>query len=144
MTTPTETSSSAAFEEVVVDSWPRPKGYANGIVAEGRMLTIAGQIGWDSAGKIVSTDLLAQLAQALDNVLAVVAAAGGLPTHVVSMTIFVTDMPAYRACLRALGPVWKARFGRHYPTMALMGVTELVEPEAKVEVVAIAVLPPTR
>lgn len=140
MTTPAEAAASS--EIVVVESWPRPKGYANGIVAEGRFLTIAGQIGWDSAGKIVSPDLLAQLAQALDNVLLVVAAAGGLPTHVVSMTIFVTDMPAYRACLRDLGPVWKARFGRHYPTMALMGVSELVEPEAKVEIIALAVLPP--
>lgn len=130
-------------EVVTVPSWPKPKGYANGIVAEGRYLAIAGQIGWDAAGKIVSPDLLVQFAQALDNVLAVVAAAGGAPEHVVSMTVFVTDMPAYRACLRELGPVWKTRFGRHYPTMALMGVTELVEPEAKVEVVAIAVLPRT-
>ena len=129
-------------EIVVVPTWPKPRGYANGIVAEGRVLTIAGQIAWDAQGKIVSDDLLAQFGQALDNVLAVVRTAGGTPEHVIAMNVFVTDMPAYRACLRELGPVWKARFGRHYPTMALMGVTALVEPEAKVEVVALAVLPP--
>lgn len=139
----TRTPHDVASEVVEVPSWSKPKGYANGIVAEGRFLSVAGQIGWDTAGKIVSPDLLLQFAQALDNVLAVVAAAGGKPEHVVSMTVFVTDMPAYRACLRELGPVWKARLGRHYPTMALMGVTELVEPGAKVEIVAIAVLPRT-
>ena len=126
---------------VVVPGWPTPKGYANGMIAEGRVLAIAGQIGWDEHGRFVSDDLIAQLAQALDNVLAVLRAAGGEPAHVVSMTIFVTDVPAYRAGLRALGPLWRARFGRHYPAMALLGVTELVEPAAKVEILATAVLP---
>jgi enamine deaminase RidA (YjgF/YER057c/UK114 family) len=129
-------------EAVVVPTWPKPKGYQNGIVAEGRYLAIAGQIGWDASGKFPSSALLDQFARALDNVLAVVAAAGGRPVDIVQMTVFVTDMPAYRACLRDLGPVWRARFGRHFPTMALLGVTALVEPEAKVEVVATAVLPP--
>jgi enamine deaminase RidA (YjgF/YER057c/UK114 family) len=127
-------------EVVAVPGWPTPKGYANGMVAEGRLLAIAGQIGWDPAGVFVSDELLPQLAQALDNVLAIVRAAGGEPSSITQMTIFVTDMAAYRACLRALGPVWKERFGRHYPAMALMGVTELVEPQAKVEVIAWAVL----
>ena len=114
------------------------------MVGEGRYLAIAGQIGWNAACELVEKTLLGQFAQALDNVLAVVRAAGGEPSCVLQMTVYVTDMPAYRACLRDLGPVWKARFGRHYPAMALVGTNALVEPEALVEIVTIAILPATR
>jgi enamine deaminase RidA (YjgF/YER057c/UK114 family) len=123
------------------EGWLPPRGYANGIAAEGEVLFIAGQIGWDAACRFTSDDLIDQFDQALANVLAVVAAAGGTPESVTRMTIYVTDLPAYRDGLARLKPIWRARFGRHYPAMALVGVCGLVEPRAKVEVEATAVLP---
>lgn len=126
---------------VVVPSWPPPRGYANGMVGQGRTLHVAGQIGWDAQGVFHSDELLPQFAQALDNVLAVVAAAGGSATDIASMTVFVTDLDAYRAGLRELGALWRPRLGKHFPAMALVGVAGLVEPRAKVEIQAIAHLP---
>jgi enamine deaminase RidA (YjgF/YER057c/UK114 family) len=126
---------------VQVDGWPSPRGYSNGMIGHGRVLHVAGQIGWSPDGVIVSDDLVEQFAVALDNVLAVVHAAGGAPGGIASMTVFVTDLDAYRAGARALGPVWQARMGRHYPAMALVGVAGLVEPRAKVEIQAVAYLP---
>ena len=120
----------------------KPRGYANGTVAEGRLVSVAGQIGWDSEGKLVSSEFVAQFAKALDNVLDVVRAAGGEPEHVANMTVFVTDLDAYRAGAAALGAVWRARLGRHYPAMALVGVAGLLEPGALVEIAATAALPP--
>lgn len=121
--------------------WPRPKGYANGVIARGRTLFVAGQIGWLPDGTFASDDLVDQFGQALANVLAVVAAAGGGPEHVARMTVYVTDLPAYRASLASLGPVWKQHMGKHFPAMALVGVAGLVELRAKVEIEATAVLP---
>ncbi len=121
--------------------WPRPKGYANGVIARGRTLFIAGQIGWRPDGTFESDDLIAQFGQALANVLAVVAAAGGGPEHVARMTVYVTDLPAYRAGTASLGPVWKQHMGKHFPAMALVGVAGLVETRARVEIEATAVLP---
>lgn len=126
--------------EVTVPEWPTPKGYANGRIGEGRVLHVAGQIGWLPDGTFAATDLMGQFAQALDNVLAVVRAAGGAPTDVATMTVFVTDVPAYRAQTRALGPIWRERFGKHFPAMALVGTTMLVEPLALVEIQAVAYL----
>ena len=123
---------------VLVPGWPAPRGYANGMIGEGRTLHVAGQIGWDEHGEFHTDDLIEQFAQALDNVLAVVRGAGGEPTDIASMTVFVTDLPAYRAGRRALGPIWKARLGTHYPAMALVGVAGLVELRAKVEIQAVA------
>lgn len=120
------------------DGFATPRGYANGTVASGEVLHVAGQIGWDGGGNMVSDDLVAQFAQALDNVLAVVAAAGGAPTDVADMTIYVTDLDAYRASTRELGAVWRERFGRHYPAMALVGVAGLVHPGARIEIQATA------
>ena len=128
------------MELVQPPDWPPPKGYANGVAIRGRTLFIAGQIGWDAAGKIVSRDLAAQFAQALDNVLAVVRAAGGAPEDLAKMTVFVTDLDAYRSSLRAIGQAWKARLGKHFPAMALVGVAGLVEEGAVVEIEAVAVL----
>ncbi|HVY48298.1 MAG TPA: RidA family protein [Minicystis sp.] len=125
---------------VEVPGWPAPKGYANGVVARGATLFVAGQVGWDASGAFASDDLAEQFAQALDNVLAVVRAAGGGPEHLAKMTVYVTDVGAYRAATRAIGAAWRARLGRHFPAMALVGVTELVEPRAKVEIEAVAVL----
>lgn len=120
--------------------WPRPKGYANGMAAEGRVLFTAGCVGWDTDGRFPD-GLVPQIAQALRNVLAVLAEAGAGPQHVTRLTWYVTDMPAYRACGRDLGAVWREIMGRHFPAMAVVGVAELVEPAALVEIEATAVVP---
>jgi enamine deaminase RidA (YjgF/YER057c/UK114 family) len=114
-----------------------PKGYADGRTGQGRALHIAGQIGWKD-GVFDAKDLAGQFAQALDNVLGVLAAAHAHPNDLAEMTIYVTDMAAYRAVRRELGPIWRARLGTHFPAMALVAVTELVEPEALVEIAAVA------
>jgi enamine deaminase RidA (YjgF/YER057c/UK114 family) len=126
---------------VVVAAWPTPRGYANGIIGIGRILHVAGQIGWHPDGRFDSDDLIEQFAIALDNVLAVVNAAGGDPESIAAMTVYVTEIETYRARQRELGPIWNTRLGRHYPAMALVAVTALVEPRAKVEIVAVAHLP---
>ncbi|HVV82125.1 MAG TPA: RidA family protein [Kofleriaceae bacterium] len=126
---------------VEVPGWPRPRGYANGVVGRGRVLFVAGQIGWDAERRFASRDLAAQFGQALANVLAVVAAAGGGPEHVASMTVYVTDIAAYRAGQAAIGAAWRAHMGKVFPAMALVAVSALVEPEAVVEIQAQALLP---
>lgn len=119
--------------------WPAPKGYANGVITHGgRTLYVAGQIGWTPAGVFAAKDLVGQFDQALANVVAVVEAAGGKATDLVKMTVYVTDLDAYRDNLRAVGAVWRARLGKHFPAMALLGVAGLVEREALVEIEAIA------
>lgn len=130
-----------ALEPVVVPQWPRPRGYSNGVLGRGVTLHVAGQIGWLPDGTFPSDDLLAQFALALDNVLAVVRAAGGGPEHVASMTVYVTEIETYRARTGELGPIWRQRLGRHFPAMALVAVSALVEPAAKVEIQAVAHLP---
>ena len=132
-------------EDVIVPAWPPPKGYANGRVGAGRVLHVGGQIGWThdaASGRFVfrAHDLVGQFAQTLDNVLAVVTAAGGRAEDLAAMTVFVTDLPAYRATQKELGAVWRERLGRHFPAMALVGVPGLVEPEALVEIQAVAYL----
>ena len=120
--------------------WPRPKGYANGVLAVGRTVFVAGQIGWDEQGRFAD-GLVAQTAQALRNILAVLAEAGGGPPHIARMTWYVTDLPAYRATAHDLGPVWREIMGRNFPAMAVVGVTGLVETAALIEIEATAVLP---
>ena len=121
--------------------WAATKGYSAGMLAEGRQLFIAGQIGWDAEQVFHSDDLIEQFALALDNILAVLKAAGGEVKHLTEMTIFVTDLVGYRQRYRELGPIWRERLGRHYPAMALIGVAGLVEERALVEIQARAVLP---
>lgn len=120
---------------------PAPRGYEDGVIGEGRVLFVAGQVAWDAEQKFPSADLGDQFLAALDNALAVVRAAGGGPEHVARMTIYVTDLPAYRAATRAIGAGWRERMGKRFPAMALVGVAGLVEPEAKVEIEVTAVLP---
>jgi enamine deaminase RidA (YjgF/YER057c/UK114 family) len=127
-----------AVQFVTVPQWPAPKGYANGTLGSGRPLHVAGQIGWNAAGQFEAVTLIAQFAVALDNVLAVVAAAGGDPSDIASMTVYVTDISAYRAVLPELGAIWRPRLGKHFPAMALVAVTALVEPAALVEIAAVA------
>ncbi|MFT3699507.1 MAG: RidA family protein [Kofleriaceae bacterium] len=114
-----------------------PKGYADARIGIGRALHIAGQIGWKN-GVFEAKDLVGQFAQALDNIVAILKETHAHPNDIASMTIYVTDMPAYRAARKQLGPVWRERLGNFYPAMALVAVTALVEPEALIEIQCIA------
>ena len=125
-------------EEISVPGWPAPRGYSNGRTGHGRAVHVAGQIGWDEHGKLVSPEFVPQFARALDNVLAVVRAAGGAPEDIAAMTAYVTDIAAYRAAGKELGAAWRARLGKHFPAMALVAVSALVEPGAVVEIQATA------
>lgn len=127
-------------EVVIVDGWATPSGYTAGRIGAGRTLHVAGCVGWDAQCKFHSTDLVEQFGRALGNVVAVVHAARGRTTDIASMTIYVADMVEYRARRRELGPVWRAHMLTHFPAMALVAVTALVEPEAVVEIQAIAQL----
>lgn len=129
------------MDVLLPDGWPRPKGYANGISARGRMIFVAGQIGWTPNGVFQATDFAGQFRQTLLNTLAVLRAGGAGPEHVVRMTWYVTDRDAYVASLREIGAAWKELFGRHYPAMAVVQVVALVEPDALVEIETTAVVP---
>jgi enamine deaminase RidA (YjgF/YER057c/UK114 family) len=127
---------------VEVPGWPRPRGYANGVVGQGRTLHVAGQIAMRPDGSLRCDEgFAAEFGLALDNVIAVVRAAGGAPHHIASMTIFCTDVKAYTEAPEGVGDEWRARMGKHFPAMALVGVTRLVEPSAHVEIQAVAYLP---
>jgi enamine deaminase RidA (YjgF/YER057c/UK114 family) len=120
---------------------PAPRGYNNGVVAQGRMLCVAGQIGWTQAGQLVPGGFVEQFARALENVLAVVRAAGGSPDTIVRLTIFVVDKSAYVAAQRDIGERYRALMGRHFPAMTLVEVKSLLEPGALVEIEGTAVIP---
>lgn len=119
----------------------KPVGYVNGMVARGRTLYVAGQVGWEHDMTFASTELPAQFARALDHILDVVREAGGKPEHIVNLTAYVTDLDAYKRGVKEIGRAWRERMGRHFPAMALVGVAGLVEDGAKVELQAVAVLP---
>jgi enamine deaminase RidA (YjgF/YER057c/UK114 family) len=121
--------------------WPRPRGYANGIMAEGRLVFVAGQIGWDATGTVVSDDLVRQFEKTLENTLAVLREAGAGPKQVARMTWYVTDKREYLARARELGEVYRMLMGKHYPAMAVVEVRALIEDRAKVEIETIAVVP---
>ena len=124
------------------DTMAPARGFSHAVVATaGRTVYVAGQVAMDASGAVVGETLAEQLGVALDNVVAALAACDALPEHVVSMTMFTTDVAAYRASLKEVGAAYVARFGRHFPAMALLGVSELVEPKALIEVVATAVVP---
>ncbi|MGH7091497.1 MAG: RidA family protein [Stellaceae bacterium] len=119
--------------------WPKPKGYANGILLEGRMLFIAGQIGRDPAGHW-GDDLPAQVAVALRNIAAVLEAAGGAPNQIARLTWYMTDLADYAARQKEIGAAYRSVMGRHFPAMTAVEVRRLVEPQALVEIEATAVL----
>jgi len=133
--------SDSTIEFIQPAHFPKPKGYANGALLRGRPLYVGGQIGWETDYTFASGEFIDQFAKALDNVIDVVRAAGGGPQHIAQMTVYVTDVGAYREAVKQLGAVWRERFGKHYPAMALVGVTELVHPLAKVEIEAVASMP---
>jgi enamine deaminase RidA (YjgF/YER057c/UK114 family) len=119
--------------------WPKPKGYANGILADGRMIFVGGQIGWDEAGHFPA-GLAAQVRKTLENTLAVLAEAGAGPEHVARMTWYVCSIEDYLAQLPAIGAAYRETMGRHYPAMALVQVVRLVEAKALVEIETTAVI----
>lgn len=121
--------------------WPRPKGYSNGVEANGRLVFVAGQIGWDQHEQIVSDDFGVQFRQVLINTLAVLGEAGAGPEHITRMTWFVTSRDEYLAAQAALGAAWKDLMGRNYPTMSVIIVSGLVEARAKLEIESTAVVP---
>jgi enamine deaminase RidA (YjgF/YER057c/UK114 family) len=122
------------------ESLPDPRGFSHGMLSNGgQILHVAGETG-HRADLAIDDDFVAQFSQACRSVVAVVSEAGGAPTDVVSMTIFVTDLTEYRENLQAVGEAYQGVFGKHFPAMALIGVSELVDPAARVEITAVAVL----
>ena len=124
------------------EGWAPPQGYANGIeVTAGRLVFLAGQVGWDAQQRFPSTEIAPQFAQALDNILAVLREAGGEPQHICRITAFCCDKPRYLAARRELGAIWRERMGRHYPAMSMIFVADLLDHPAVIELEATAVLP---
>ncbi len=121
--------------------WKAAQGFANGIVAEGRLVFLAGQIGWNAQAQFESDDFIAQTRQALANIVTLVEEAGGKVEHIVRLTWFVTSKQEYVTRLRELGAAYRAVMGRHFPAMTLVQVVALVEDRAKVEIEATAVIP---
>jgi enamine deaminase RidA (YjgF/YER057c/UK114 family) len=121
--------------------WAAPKGYANGVVAQGRLVFLAGQIGWNAESRFDSDDLVSQTRQALLNIVRVLAEAGGRPEHLVRLTWYVVDKKDYLARNSELGKVYRDILGKHYPAMTLVQVAALLEDRAKVEIEATAVIP---
>ena len=130
------------MEVLLPQGWAPPIGYANGIaVAPGRIVFIAGQVGWDEQQKFHSAEVAPQFDQALQNVLAVLAEAGGRPEHICRITAFCCDKPAYLAARSQLGAIWKRLMGRHYPCMSMIFVSDLLDSPGKIELEATAVVP---
>src|SRR6266852_6155872 len=137
----TKDEPSAAGPQVLQPSgWPAPKGYANGMAADGRLVLTGGVIGWDSQGHLPA-DFVAQVRQTLSNISAILAEGGARPEHLVRLTWYVVDMEEYLANLKSLGQAYREIFGAHYPAMALVQVVRLVERAARVEIEATAVVP---
>lgn len=133
-----------AMQSLNPPGWLPPIGYANGIsVPAGRIVFIAGQVGWDMKQKFQSEELVPQFEQALKNILAILAQADGLPNHICRMTAFCIDKPAYLAGRRELGRIWKSLMGNHFPAMSMIFVADLLDTPAKIELEATAVIPPT-
>jgi enamine deaminase RidA (YjgF/YER057c/UK114 family) len=121
--------------------WKPPVGYANGVEASGRVVFVAGQVGWDAQQVFPSEDLALQFEQALRNVLAVLAEAGARPEHVCRMTAYCCDKPAYLAARPRLGRIWRELMGRHYPAMSMIFVSDLLDSPGKIELEATAIVP---
>ena len=127
------------MKHLLPEGWPRPSGYSNGILANGSQVFVAGMIGWNEKGEF-PPDFIGQLRQTLVNTLAVLAEAGAGPEHVVRMTWYVKDLDLYRGSLREAGAAWRDVMGKNFPAMAVVGVSDLVEPEALLEIESSAVI----
>jgi enamine deaminase RidA (YjgF/YER057c/UK114 family) len=133
-------TSAAALQILQPDGWPAPKGYANGMAADGRLVVTGGVIGWNDQGHLPD-DFVAQVRQTLSNISAILAEGGARPQHLVRLTWYVVDIEEYLANLKTLGQIYRDIFGTHYPAMALVQVVRLVEKAARVEIEATAVVP---
>lgn len=129
------------MKSLLPPGWPRPKGYSNGMAARGRIVVTAGVVGWDAEEKFVSNTLAGQFAQALRNIVAILECDGAGAKNIAKLTCYVTSIEEYLASLKDIGAAWKDIIGPHYPAMALVEVVRLVEPAAKVEIEATAVVP---
>jgi len=129
------------MKSLLPPGWPRPKGYSNGMAARGRIIVTAGVVGWDAEEKFVSNTLAGQFAQALRNIVAILECDGAGPKNIARLTCYVTSIEEYLASLKEIGAAWKEIIGPNYPAMALVEVVRLVEPAAKVEIEATAVVP---
>ena len=123
------------------DAWPRPRGYANGVSAQGRQVFVAGQIGWNERGELAGADLVTQARQALRNIVAILATDGARPEHLVRLTWYVVNRQAYLDSSHALGEAYREVIGSWYPAMSAVEVSALMEPGAVVEIEATAVVP---
>ena len=121
--------------------WKRPKGYANGVAARGTLVFVAGQVGWDESETFRTGDLAGQVRQALENVVAILAEGGAKPAHIVRMTWYLADKDEYNARLKDIGNAYREIIGMHFPVMTAVQVAGFVEPGAKVEIEATAVVP---
>ena len=138
---PAEKGSAAGGPQILQPTgWPMPRGYANGVAADGRIVLTGGVIGWDSQGHF-PVGFVAQVRQTLSNIAAILAVGGAGPEHLVRLTWYVVDMDEYLSSLKQLGQVYRDIFGSHYPAMALVQVVRLVEKQARVEIEATAVVP---
>ncbi|MGE5337033.1 MAG: RidA family protein [Gemmatimonadota bacterium] len=130
------------MEVLLPDGWAPPIGYSNGIAVEaGRIVFIAGQVGWDAQQKFHSEEIAPQFEQALQNILAVLAKAGGQPQHICRITAYCCDKPAYLAARRDLGAIWRKHMGKHFPAMSMIFVSDLLDNPGKIELEATAVVP---
>jgi enamine deaminase RidA (YjgF/YER057c/UK114 family) len=136
----TLTAATRGLRVLQPSGWPQPKGYANGITAEGRLVVTGGVVGWDVAGRFAD-EFVAQVRQTLENIVAILAEGGAGPEHLVRLTWYVVDMNEYVYNLKVLGKAYRDVIGVHYPSMALVQVVRLVEPAARVEIEATAVVP---
>lgn len=130
-----------AHQSLLPPGWKRPRGYANGIAASGRMVFTAGVVGWDEEERFVASDLAGQFRQVLVNTLAILAEGGAGPGHIVRMTWYITGRDEYLAQIAEIGAAYRELIGRNYPAMAVVEVAALVEAQAKVEIETIAVVP---
>lgn len=133
--------STSSFEFLHPDNWVASKGYTNGIAAEGRQVFVAGQVGWNAYAEFESDDFVAQVEQALSNVMQILVKAGGKPNHLVRLNWYLIDKAEYVARQKEVGEVYRRVIGRHFPAMTLLIVTGLLEAGAKVEIEATAVIP---
>jgi enamine deaminase RidA (YjgF/YER057c/UK114 family) len=129
------------MKSLLPPGWPRPTGYSNGMAARGRIIVTAGVVGWDENEHFVSNTLAGQFAQTLKNILAILECDGAGPKNLARLTCYVTSIEEYLASLKEIGAAWKEIMGPHYPAMALVEVVRLVEPAAKIEIEATAVVP---
>ncbi|HMM55408.1 MAG TPA: RidA family protein [Candidatus Desulfobacillus sp.] len=123
------------------DGWKRPKGYSNAVVASGRMVFVAGQVGWNGQEVFETEDLVGQIRQSLSNIVAILAAAGAKPEHIARMNWYLADKEEYNARLGEIGDVYRELIGRHFPAMTALQVADFVEIGAKVEIEVTAMLP---